>query len=169
MLQFMGSQRARHDLATEQLLTSRTLPLGRLAQGRLTFQDARQSQDSGNLRDGILSLPSQPGKEWLSPTGHMAILCSKISPNMGSPSTAVVSTSPECLNGIVFLLPHSECELSCIQLSEVPWTVARQALLSMGFSRQEHWSGLSFPSPGDLLDPICVSCVSCIGRRIPYH
>ena len=31
-----------------------------------------------------------------------------------------------------------------------PWTVARQAPLSMGFSRQEHWSALLFPSPGDL-------------------
>ena len=30
-----------------------------------------------------------------------------------------------------------------------PWTVACQALLSMGFPRQEDWSGLSFPSPGD--------------------
>ena len=34
-----------------------------------------------------------------------------------------------------------------------PWTVACQAPLSMGFSRQEHWSGLPFPSPGDLPDP----------------
>ena len=34
-----------------------------------------------------------------------------------------------------------------------PWTVARQALLSMGFSRQEYWSGLPFPSSGDLSDP----------------
>ena len=33
-----------------------------------------------------------------------------------------------------------------------PWTVAHQALLSMGFWRQEHWSGLPFPSPGDLAD-----------------
>ena len=33
------------------------------------------------------------------------------------------------------------------------WTVAHQALLSMGFSRQEYWSGLLFPSPGDLPDP----------------
>ena len=31
-----------------------------------------------------------------------------------------------------------------------PWTVARQAPLSMGFSRREHWSGLPFPPPGDL-------------------
>ena len=34
-----------------------------------------------------------------------------------------------------------------------PWTVARQASLSMGFTRQEYWSGLPFPSPEDLRDP----------------
>ena len=34
-----------------------------------------------------------------------------------------------------------------------PWTVACQAPLSMGFSRQEYWTGLPFPSPGDLPDP----------------
>ena len=33
-----------------------------------------------------------------------------------------------------------------------PWTVARQTPLSMGFPRQEYWSGLPFPSPGDLPD-----------------
>ena len=33
------------------------------------------------------------------------------------------------------------------------WTIAYQALLSMGFSRQEYWSGFPFPSPGDLPDP----------------
>ena len=35
----------------------------------------------------------------------------------------------------------------------ISWTVAHQALLSMGFSRQESWSELPFPSPGDLPDP----------------
>ena len=35
----------------------------------------------------------------------------------------------------------------------IPWTIARQAPPSMGFSRQEYWSGLLFPSPGDLPDP----------------
>ena len=35
----------------------------------------------------------------------------------------------------------------------IPWTVACQASLSMGFSRQEYWSGLPFLSPRDLLDP----------------
>ena len=34
-----------------------------------------------------------------------------------------------------------------------PWTVAHRVPLSMGFSRQEYWSGLPFPSPGDLPDP----------------
>ena len=35
----------------------------------------------------------------------------------------------------------------------IPWTVAHQVPLSMGFSRQEYWSGSPFPSPGDLPDP----------------
>ena len=35
----------------------------------------------------------------------------------------------------------------------IPWTVDQQAPLSMGFSRQEYWSELPFPSPGDLPDP----------------
>ena len=43
--------------------------------------------------------------------------------------------------------------LSRVQLFETPWTVAYQASLSMGFSRQEYWNGLPFPSPGDLPDP----------------
>ena len=41
---------------------------------------------------------------------------------------------------------------SCPALA-TPWTVAHQAPLSMGFSRQESWSGLPFPSPGDFPDP----------------
>ena len=43
--------------------------------------------------------------------------------------------------------------LSHDQLFVTPWTVAHQAPPSMGFSRQEYWSGLPFPSPGDLPDP----------------
>ena len=43
--------------------------------------------------------------------------------------------------------------LNRVRLFATPWTVTRQALLSMGFSRQEYWSGLPFPSPEDLLDP----------------
>ena len=43
--------------------------------------------------------------------------------------------------------------LSYVQLFATPWTLAYQAPPSMGFSRQECWSGLPFPSPGDLPDP----------------
>ena len=43
--------------------------------------------------------------------------------------------------------------LSCVQLFATPWTVANQAPLSMGFSRQEYWSGAPFHSPEDLPDP----------------
>ena len=43
--------------------------------------------------------------------------------------------------------------LSPVQLFAITWTVAYLAPLSMGFSRQEYWSGLPFPSPGNLPDP----------------
>ena len=43
--------------------------------------------------------------------------------------------------------------LSRVQLFATPWTVAYQAPPSMGFSRLEYWSGLPFPSPGDLPNP----------------
>ena len=43
--------------------------------------------------------------------------------------------------------------LSCVRLFATPRTITRQDPLSMGFSRQEYWSGLPFPSPGDLPDP----------------
>ena len=52
--------------------------------------------------------------------------------------------------------------LSCVRLCATPWTVARQASLSMGLSGQEHWIGLPFPSPEDIPNPGIKpsSCVS---------
>ena len=47
--------------------------------------------------------------------------------------------------------PESEVTQMCLLVT--PWTVYYQAPPSMGFSRQEYWSGLTFPSPGDLPDP----------------
>ena len=46
----------------------------------------------------------------------------------------------------------SEVAQSCPTLA-TPWTIACQVPLSKGFSRQEYWSGLPFPSPGDFPDP----------------
>ena len=62
--------------------------------------------------------------------------------------------------------------LSRVQLFATPWTVAFRAPLSMGFPRQEYWSGLPFPPSGDLPNPgdeSCISCSFCIGRWILYH
>ena len=50
--------------------------------------------------------------------------------------------------------------------SAIPWTVALRAPLSIGFSRQEYWSGVPFPPPGDLPDP---GIEPCTGRQIPYQ
>ena len=53
----------------------------------------------------------------------------------------------------------------------MPWTVALQVSLSVGFYRQKYWSGLPFPTPGNLPDPGIkpVSLVSCLGRWVLYH
>ena len=56
-------------------------------------------------------------------------------------------------NGKESLERKKESPLSRVRLFVTPWTVAYQALPSMGFSRQKYWSGLPFPSPGDLPDP----------------
>ena len=62
----------------------------------------------------------------------------------------------------------------CLTLA-TPWTVACQTPLSMGFSRQKYWSGLPFPSPGDLPDsgietqaPV-LPTVSCTAGRFFTH
>ena len=60
------------------------------------------------------------------------------------------------------------CTLSHVPLCATPWTVNRQAPLSMGFLRQEYWSGLPFSSPRDLPDPgIFLTLLHC--RQILYH
>ena len=48
---------------------------------------------------------------------------------------------------------ESEVNQSCLTLCDAMDYIAYQAPLSMGFSRQEYWSGLPFPSPGDLPNP----------------
>ena len=56
------------------------------------------------------------------------------------------------LRGFIVHCAHVQF-LSHFQIFVTPWTVARQAPLSMGFSRQEHWSGLLCPPPRGLPDP----------------
>ena len=63
-----------------------------------------------------------------------------------------------------FWLTYLLCMLSCVQLSATPWTVALQASLSMGFPRQEYWSGFAVSSPRGFSwprDQIYISYISC--------
>ena len=74
---------------------------------------------------------------------------------MKSGSKQILSTPTGILHFMAFLISPL-CILShfsCVQLCVTLWTVARQAPLSMGFSRQQYWNGLPCPSPGDLPDP----------------
>ena len=59
-----------------------------------------------------------------------------------------IQTTREALLLLLLLLSR----FSHVQLCATPWTAAHQASPSLGFSRQKHWSGLPFPSPGDLPD-----------------
>ena len=73
--------------------------------------------------------------------------------------------TPVLVHGIEQQKSGSQCSHVCdgvlqrgshfshVQLCVIPWTAARQAPLSMGFSAQEYWSGLPFPPPGNLPDP----------------
>ena len=61
----------------------------------------------------------------------------------------VLSNDFGCLSHAVSVACPCSVAKSCLTLA-TPWTLACQAPLSMGFSREEYWSGLPFPSPGDL-------------------
>ena len=63
----------------------------------------------------------------------------------------MITDVPPCntsRKGVMVLVTHL-----CPTLFATPWSVARQVPLSLGFSRQEYWSGLPFPSPGDPPEP----------------
>ena len=74
--------------------------------------------------------------------GHLLVGASQV-----SPSERQGTDFP------TFSLYYGACVLSGIWLNETSWTIAPQGPLSMGFPKQEHWSGEPFPPPGDLPDP----------------
>ena len=63
------------------------------------------------------------------------------------------------------------CLFTRVQFFATPWTIAHQAPLSMGFSRQDYWSGVAIPFRGSchFSDQTCISYISCIGRWVLYH
>ena len=86
--------------------------------------------------------------------------------------TSTASVPTRRLKGPAILQFSCACMLSRssrVRLFVTPRTVAHQAPLSMGFSRQDYWRGLPFPPPGNIPDPGFepISFISCIGRRVP--
>ena len=83
-------------------------------------------------------------------------------------NTAKGGRQPKCVSTVL-------CVLSHVLLFVIPWTEAHQAPLCMEFSRQEYWSGMSFPSHSQWVghsqprDQTRVSGISCFGRQILYH
>ena len=67
-----------------------------------------------------------------------------------------------------YIMIESVRQLSCVWLFETPWTITHQAHPSMGFSRQEYWSGLPCPPPGDLpkpgIEPLSLMSPALTGR-----
>ena len=73
-----------------------------------------------------------------------------------------------CTNVTEFLICYMRAQLLIASDSATPQTVAHQAPLSMGFPRQEYWSGLPFPPPGHLPDsgikPMCPAPLALVSR-----
>ena len=94
-----------------------------------------------------------------------ALICT-----VGSKNTLESITTPGCCNNltvsdwIIFTRLCVLSHFSPLWLFATLWTVVHQPPPSMGFSRQEYWIGLPFPSPGDLPDPGVEGLLSCIGR-----
>ena len=102
--------------------------------------------------------------------------------NHHHPSPPLIFTSQytrtnKCFTTYLCLLSTTKSQFcmlshfSHVRLCVTLWIVDHQASLSMGFPKQEYWSGLPCPPPGDLPDPRIKpeSHVSCIGRRVLYH
>ena len=111
------------------------------------------------------------------PTHHVVMQCwairslEKVTSSDVRRNPWLSTAQPEVIAFFFFIIKeaHMLSRFSCFWLSVTLWTVALQAPLSMGFYRQEYWSGLPFSPPGDLPDPeiklvSCISCISCTGR-----
>ena len=95
----------------------------------------------------LLALPTPTPEEQLTAISACISFSAQSYPKSGSTGVCVCVCVCVCVHAPVCLVAQS-CPLFVTS-----WTVAHQALLSMGFSRQECWNGLPFPSPGDLPDP----------------
>jgi len=86
--------------------------------------------------------------------------CCYIKTNMRERRNTCSCPGPSLMPVICICVCVCVCALSCVQFLAATWTVVHQAPLSMGFSRQEYWSGLPCPPPGDLPPPRDQTCFS---------
>ena len=103
--------------------------------------------------------PQVESSDYGAHTGRVLLGPTRCDPNL---KEGVVTTATTCV---------LSC-FSCVQLFGTLWTVARQAPLSIAFSRHEYWSGLPCPPPGGLPNPgmeTRISEVSRTGRQVLYH
>ena len=101
---------------------------------------------------------------------HMCLFCTILHLH-SDPQELTISRDTSqswCVDNWGQIYPQSQfisvCSLSCVWFFETPRAIAQQTPLSMEFSKQEHWSGLPFPSPRDLPNPGIEAAISCIGR-----
>ena len=91
-------------------------------------------------------LPTSPSPSYLTSLSFSAFLLSASK----CQSAPILNSENTALN----IFPGVGVQsVSCVRLFAIPWTVAHQAAMFMGFPKQEYWSGLPFPSPGALPDP----------------
>ena len=105
----------------------------------------RVRQDLATEQQQILTMPTSKGKMFWS---MISFSWAKLRLNMSNASVPLFRDNPIILCLSTSFWPSCLKSLSQVQVFVIPWTVARLVLLSMGFSRQEYWSGQPFPSPG---------------------
>ena len=108
--------------------------MGHSLREALPNSDSAACPLKANIERQVLGKNKDIFTEEVGNSGMKVDLCSK-------------ESTPHCQSGGGGVVAKSHLTLA------TPWTVTCQAPLSMGFSRQEYWSGLPFPSPGDLPNP----------------
>ena len=110
--------------------------------GGLVLLGGKEDRDPGPKCPFLFYLSK--GSSWPRVLTQCLLHCKEILCHLSHQGSRVIS---------VYLHKYCTCMLSCIWLFEAQWTVVLRCPLSMGFSRQEYWTGLPFPPPGDLPDP----------------
>ena len=124
--------------------------------GKTPMKEIRTWAEVGGERLQIIIVPIhiKGKKRWIHSTYERQVPIPAFSRTPTDPEPSIVLYSL-CVCVCVCVCVYARMHAACLVVSNsaTPWIIAHQAPLSFGFSRQEHWSGLPFPAPGDLPDP----------------